>query len=169
MLPHVTRASHGDLVSMSNRPPDIGNSQPGILAKGIGAIVLAVVVALIVMILGGILGVILQIMFAPVLGAEAARIFAFIGPVIIVSAWVYAKYYTKKGNGRPKDRPIALGGLAVFAILMAAWFINEPPPSVQDPRKDAEELAKPCTGNGIRRLACELNKDTIKRRQDSGR
>lgn len=129
---------------------------------------LAIIIILLVMIVGGVLGVILQIIFEPILGA-GARAFAFIGPVAVVAAWVYAKYYTPKGKGAPKERPIALAGLGAFAVLMTIWFINEPPPSAHDPRKDAEALAKPCDGNRIIRLTCELNKENIKQRQDSGR
>jgi hypothetical protein len=153
---------------MNNETPDNSKPEPGILAKGFGAIVLAVFVILIVMIVGGVLGVILQMVFEPVLGA-GARAFAFMGPVAIVGAWIYAKYYTSKGNGNPKQRPVALAGVAAFAVLMTIWFINEPPVGAHNPREDAETLAKPCTEHGISRLICESNKDAIKRRQDGGR
>lgn len=153
---------------MNTETPENSKSESGLLAKGFGAIVLAIIVVLIVMIVGGVLGGILQKIFEPVLGARA-RVFAFMGPVAIVGAWIYAKYYTSKGNGNPKQRPIALAGLAAFAVLMTIWFINEPPAGAHDPREDAETLAKPCTGNGITRLICEGNKDIIRRRQESGR
>jgi|GEM_PF-2499032 len=142
-------------------------SKPGLLAKGFQAIVLAIIIAALVMIVGGVLGVILQIMFEPVLGT-GARAFAFLSPVAVVAAWVYAKYYTLNGTGTPKQRPVALAGLTAFAVLMTIWFINEPLPSAHDPRKDAEALAKPCDGSPISKLGCVLNKEIIKRRQDSG-
>jgi uncharacterized membrane-anchored protein len=140
--------------------------KPGMVSKGVAAIILSIAVLLIVMIVGGVIGAILQAVFAPLLGKEA-RALAFLGPVLVVGGWVYAKYFTAKGNGNPQHRGVAVGSVAVFALLMAVWFANEPP-TVLDPAKDAEQLAKPCIGGPFARAGCELNKENIRDRQRSG-
>jgi cation transport ATPase len=138
----------------------------------IGEAVVRVVVVLILLFaawfFGALIGALLQSVFEPILGSSA-QAFVFATPVLIVAAWVYARYYTAKGLGTLRGRRVALVILGGFALLMAGGFVAEQTPSSPDSRRDAEVLARDCSGHWTSRLTCVTNKITIVRRQEGGR